>query len=120
MPFLSLSLTHKPNLSYMLCSRSAVVAAAAAAAANPRVFFSSESAPEVLTASKGWWEPIYGVPIGLAFAIPALKYEWILVNEETQVRVYNIIQCNECLQNERNMVSNSPLPFSSLSLSLYQ
>jgi hypothetical protein len=34
------------------------------------------------------WEPIYSVPLGIAFAVPALKYEWILVNEEMQVRSY--------------------------------
>ena len=34
---------------------------------------------------KGFWDPIYAVPIGIAFAVPALNYEWILVNEETQV-----------------------------------
>ncbi|GKZ00685.1 hypothetical protein MPSEU_001020600 [Mayamaea pseudoterrestris] len=31
------------------------------------------------------WEPIYSVPLGLAFAVPALKYEWIVVNEEVQL-----------------------------------
>jgi hypothetical protein len=35
---------------------------------------------------KGWWEPIYAVPLGIAVAVPALHYEWLLITEETQVR----------------------------------
>jgi hypothetical protein len=35
---------------------------------------------------KGWWEPIYLVPLGIAVAVPALHYEWLLITEETQVR----------------------------------
>lgn len=31
---------------------------------------------------EGWWNPIYGVPLGITFAVPALHYDWILVNEE--------------------------------------
>jgi hypothetical protein len=41
---------------------------------------------EIKESSGGFkWEPIYSVPLGIAFAVPALKYEWILVNEEMQV-----------------------------------
>lgn len=35
---------------------------------------------------EGWWNPIYGVPLGITFAVPALHYDWILVNEEMLVR----------------------------------
>lgn len=31
------------------------------------------------------WDPIYAVPIGIAFAVPAINYEWYIVNEETQL-----------------------------------
>lgn len=34
---------------------------------------------------KSMWDPIYAVPIGIAFAVPAVHYEWYLVNEETQL-----------------------------------
>lgn len=34
---------------------------------------------------KSSWDPIYAVPIGIAFAVPAVSYEWYLVNEETQL-----------------------------------
>jgi Mitochondrial ATP synthase B chain precursor (ATP-synt_B) len=34
---------------------------------------------------KGWWDPIYAVPLGIAFAVPAVHYEWYLVTEETQL-----------------------------------
>lgn len=34
---------------------------------------------------KGFWEPMYSVPLGIAFAVPAIHYEWYLVNEETQL-----------------------------------
>ena len=50
---------------------------------------------EVEPASSGFkWEPIYSVPLGIAFAVPALKYEWILVNEEMQVgKVIRLFVC---------------------------
>lgn len=31
------------------------------------------------------WDPIYAVPLGIAFAVPAINYEWYIVNEETQL-----------------------------------
>jgi hypothetical protein len=34
---------------------------------------------------QGFWDPIYAIPVGIAFAVPAINYEWYLVNEETQV-----------------------------------
>lgn len=34
---------------------------------------------------KSSWEPIYAVPLGIAFAVPAVHYEWYLFNEETQL-----------------------------------
>ena len=34
---------------------------------------------------KGFWNPLLSVPLGIAFAVPALSYEWYLVNEETQL-----------------------------------
>jgi F-type H+-transporting ATPase subunit b len=34
---------------------------------------------------KGLWNPMLSVPLGIAFAVPALSYEWYLVNEETQL-----------------------------------
>lgn len=37
------------------------------------------------TEEKGFWDPVYSIPVGIAFAVPALQYEWILINEETQL-----------------------------------
>lgn len=31
------------------------------------------------------WDPMYSIPLGIAFAVPAIHYEWYLVNEETQL-----------------------------------
>jgi Mitochondrial ATP synthase B chain precursor (ATP-synt_B) len=31
------------------------------------------------------WDPMYAVPLGIAFAVPAVHYEWYLFNEETQL-----------------------------------
>lgn len=31
------------------------------------------------------WDSLYFVPVGIAFAVPAINYEWYLVNEETQL-----------------------------------
>ena len=41
-----------------------------------------ETAPEVKSSS---WDPLYALPLGIALAVPAIQYEWYLVNEETQV-----------------------------------
>jgi Mitochondrial ATP synthase B chain precursor (ATP-synt_B) len=49
------------------------------------------AAPE---SSKGLWDPIYSIPIGIAFAIPAISYEWYLVNEETQLAACFIAFCS--------------------------
>jgi Mitochondrial ATP synthase B chain precursor (ATP-synt_B) len=35
--------------------------------------------------SSSGWDPIYAVPLGIAFAVPAINYEWYIVNEETQL-----------------------------------
>ena len=40
---------------------------------------------EVVEESKGLWDPIYALPIGIALAVPVINYEWYLVNEETQL-----------------------------------
>jgi len=34
---------------------------------------------------KSFWDPVYAIPLGITVAVPALHYEWVLVNEETQV-----------------------------------
>ena len=56
----------------------------AAAAAVPAP--AGAGAAAVPEEKKGWWEPIYSVPLGIAVAVPALHYEWLLITEETQVR----------------------------------
>jgi hypothetical protein len=68
-----------------------------AAAAAPRFEFhasareESDAAPAHVAAvtdeepAPSSWENIYGVPVGIAFAVPAIHYEWYLVNEETQL-----------------------------------
>jgi Mitochondrial ATP synthase B chain precursor (ATP-synt_B) len=40
--------------------------------------------PPAVESSSGW-DPIYAVPLGIAFAVPAINYEWYIVNEETQL-----------------------------------
>ena len=35
---------------------------------------------------KGWWDPLYMIPLGWTFAIPALHNEFFIINEETMVR----------------------------------
>jgi hypothetical protein len=40
--------------------------------------------------ASGWWDPLYAVPIGITFAIPAIHYEWYLINEETQVSILKL------------------------------
>ena len=42
-----------------------------------------ETAPEPKSSS---FDPLYALPLGIAAAVPAIHYEWYLVNEETQVR----------------------------------
>jgi hypothetical protein len=42
---------------------------------------SQQAAP----AKKGWWDPIYAIPLGITLAVPAIKYEWYIINEETLV-----------------------------------
>lgn len=37
------------------------------------------------TTSSSSWDPLYSIPLGIAFAVPAIHYEWYLVNEETQL-----------------------------------
>lgn len=32
-----------------------------------------------------WWDPTYTVPLAFSLAIPALHYDWITINEETQL-----------------------------------
>jgi hypothetical protein len=69
-----------------------------AAAAAPRLDFhvsarreSEAVAPPVVEIAEvqeekpSFWENIYGVPVGIAFAVPAIHYEWYIVNEETQL-----------------------------------
>ena len=41
-----------------------------------------EATPEPKSSS---FDPIYALPVGIALAVPAINYEWYLVNEETQV-----------------------------------
>ena len=41
-----------------------------------------ETAPEPKSSS---FDPLYALPLGIAAAVPAIHYEWYLVNEETQV-----------------------------------
>uniref|UniRef100_A0A7S3LAT6 ATP synthase subunit b n=1 Tax=Amphora coffeiformis TaxID=265554 RepID=A0A7S3LAT6_9STRA len=41
-----------------------------------------EAVPEAKSSS---WDPLYALPLGIALAVPAIQYEWYLVNEETQL-----------------------------------
>lgn len=42
------------------------------------------SNPETPATSSSW-DPLYAIPLGIAFAVPAINYEWYIVNEETQL-----------------------------------
>lgn len=44
-----------------------------------------EATPEATSSA---WDPLYALPLGIALAVPAIQYEWYLVNEETQVREF--------------------------------
>jgi len=46
-----------------------------------------EEAKPVVAEEKGVlsWDPLYSIPLGIAVAVPAIHYEWYLVNEETQL-----------------------------------
>jgi len=46
-----------------------------------------EEAKPAATEDKGvfGWDPLYSLPLGVALAVPAIHYEWYLVNEETQL-----------------------------------
>lgn len=41
--------------------------------------------PAATEPAKSSWDPIYAVPLGIAFAVPAVHYEWYLFTEETQL-----------------------------------
>lgn len=43
------------------------------------------AAPAAPAATTSSWDPVYSIPLGIAFAVPAINYEWYLVNEETQL-----------------------------------
>lgn len=45
-----------------------------------------EKPKEVVDADSGWYTPAYGIAGGIALAVPAIHYQWYLINEETQVR----------------------------------
>jgi hypothetical protein len=53
--------------------------------ASARALEDAAAAPVVVEEPASSWENIYGVPVGIAFAVPAIHYEWYLVNEETQL-----------------------------------
>jgi len=42
---------------------------------------------------KGWWDPLYMIPIGWTFAIPALHSEFFIINEETQLTGVFLLFC---------------------------
>lgn len=37
------------------------------------------------TMMPGWWDPAYTIPATFSLAIPAIHYQWITINEETQL-----------------------------------
>lgn len=37
------------------------------------------------TMMPGWWDPAYTIPVVFTLAIPGLQYQWITINEETQL-----------------------------------
>lgn len=72
-------LPSQQHLAFHVSSKREEDAVATKSAATPAV---AEKASPPSTSS---WEPIYAVPLGIAFAVPAIHYEWYLVNEETQL-----------------------------------
>jgi len=48
---------------------------------------------EVVEADKGWWDNVYMIPIGFTLAIPAIHFDWLIVNEETQLAGVFITFC---------------------------
>lgn len=53
------------------------------------------------------WEPIYAVPLGVCLAVPALNYEWYLVNEETQLAACFMAFCALVYKNFGGMIYDS-------------
>ena len=53
--------------------------------ATPRREEEAAKPAEAEVEEKGWWDPLYMIPIGWTFAIPALHNEFFVINEETQV-----------------------------------
>jgi hypothetical protein len=45
----------------------------------------AKATPAPVEEKKGFWDPSYSIPLGIALAVPVLKYEWYIVNEETQL-----------------------------------
>jgi len=43
--------------------------------------------------NKGWWDPLYLIPLGWTFAIPALHNEFFIINEETQLTGVFLLFC---------------------------
>lgn len=46
---------------------------------------SEVEAPKEPTILPSWWDPAYTIPVTFSLAIPALHYEWVTINEETQL-----------------------------------
>lgn len=44
-------------------------------------------------ADKGWWDNVYMIPIGFTLAVPAIHFDWLIVNEETQLAGVFITFC---------------------------
>ncbi|CAB9498406.1 Mitochondrial ATP synthase B chain precursor (ATP-synt_B) [Seminavis robusta] len=48
---------------------------------------------EVEEEKSGWWDPLYAIPLGFTFAIPAIHNEFFIVNEETQLTGVFLLFC---------------------------
>lgn len=53
------------------------------------------------------WDPIYSIPLGIAFAVPAVHYEWYIFNEETQLAACFVAFVTVIYKNFGGMIHDS-------------
>lgn len=55
-------------------------------------------------AKEGMWNNLYAIPLGFTFAIPALHFEWFVINEETQLAGVFMLFCVICYTQAGDMI----------------
>lgn len=55
----------------------------------------------------GWWDPSYTIPVVFSLAIPAIHYDWVTINEETQLAGVIMGFCAICYSQAGDMIRNA-------------